>query len=50
MLSTEPVTEGTSSMRLNEVTVAALDRGMTLVDESEATEVPAALVATTVKV
>ena len=37
-------------MRLYEVKVAALDRGMTLVDESEGTEVPAALVATTVKV
>ena len=50
VLSTEPVTGGVNWLKPNEVKVAAFESGLTLVDESEALELPAALVATTVNV
>ena len=50
VLSTEPVTGGVNWFKPNEVKVAAFESGLTLVDESEALEFPAALVATTVNV
>jgi hypothetical protein len=44
------VTGGVNWLKPNEVKIAAFESGLTLVDESEALELPATLVATTVNV